>query len=180
MHLGRQRQHLHRFCSHCKAISPQGAQFKTEFNCQGLNLWCWGQPQETMPSSLFQQIHIPAIRNVLPLPSYSQSQKSAYFRSLNTDLNGNSCHSSPTPCIINLGVSRPHILAAVLQSKKSCCWHQNTYRKCQRAHHNSFMLLSLTPTKKVRKIFLVLNYVNKTMSRTIIKRNGHRQKAWKA
>lgn len=87
----------------------KGPCFKTkvEFNCQRPNLWCWGQHQETMPSPPSQQIHISAVRNVLPMPSYTQSQKSECFI----------CHyvsehrlewqflSHPSPCLISLAVS---------------------------------------------------------------------------
>lgn len=130
MCLGRHRQHLHRVCSHFRAICPLGALFKmmVEFNCQGPNLWCCGQPQETVPGPPSQQIHISA-QSGMSCPCQAASEvRSQHTLSatmyLNTDLNDNS-YLTPSPCLINLGVSikfaasRPHILAAVLQSKKA-------------------------------------------------------------
>lgn len=81
---------------------------KVEFNCQRPNLWCWGQPQEAMPSPPSQQIHISAQSGMscpCQVTSKVRSQHTlAAAMYLNIDLNDNS-HLTPSPCLINLGVS---------------------------------------------------------------------------
>lgn len=110
------------------ALKEPCFKIKVEFSCQGPNLWCCGQPQETVPGPPSQQIHISA-RSGMSCPCQVTSEvRSQHTLSatmyLNTDMNDNS-YLTPSPCLISLGVSikfaasRPHILAALLQSKKA-------------------------------------------------------------
>lgn len=163
---------------------------KVEFNSQGLNLWCLGQAQGTMPGPPSQQTHISAQWGMSCPCQVAAQVRSQHSLSatmyLYTGLNDNS-YLTPSSCLISLGASVTKVCSIKTPytgshstEQKSCCWPQNAHPKFQRVHHNYFMLLSLTPTKK-STIFLVLNYVNYVyfMGRTIFKRNGHKQKAWK-